>query len=67
MTTHPAHTAHPIQLRLPGQAAAPDGPLDPFMMYVLHHGFRRDLADFAATVPVTPVDDAGTWLDTGEF
>ncbi|OCW85383.1 hypothetical protein A8M60_06005 [Nocardia farcinica] len=64
MTTHPAHpahTAHPIQLRLPGQAAAPDGPLDPFMMYVLHHGFRRDLADFAATVPATPVDDAGTW------
>ena len=61
MTTHSAHTAHPIQLFLPGQAAAPDGPIDPFMMYVLHHGFRRDLADFAATVPVTPIDDAGTW------
>lgn len=34
MTTHPAATAFPIQLRLPGQAAAPEGPLDPFMMYV---------------------------------
>ncbi|AFR47785.1 hemerythrin domain-containing protein [Gordonia sp. KTR9] len=61
MTTHPARSTHPIQLMLPGQAAAPEGPIDPFMMYVLHHGFRRDLADFAATVPVTPIDDAGTW------
>ncbi|MBD0863919.1 hemerythrin domain-containing protein [Gordonia sp. zg691] len=61
MTTRPTTTANPIQLRLPGQAAAPQGPIDPFMMYVMHHGFRRDLADFAASVPVTPVDDAGTW------
>ncbi|WP_238421137.1 hemerythrin domain-containing protein [Gordonia sp. 'Campus'] len=56
-----ATTGHPTQLLLPGQAAAPDGPIDPFMMYVLHHTFRRDLADFAASVPVTPIDDAGTW------
>ncbi|SDU58814.1 hemerythrin domain-containing protein [Gordonia westfalica] len=61
MTTHPAATALPIQLRLPGQAAAPVGSIDPFMMYVLHHAFRRDLADFAAAVPRTKLDDAGTW------
>ena len=28
------------------------------MMYVMHHGFRRDLAAFAAGVPRTPVADA---------
>ncbi|AZG45590.1 hemerythrin domain-containing protein [Gordonia insulae] len=49
------------QLRLPGQAAAPDGPLDPFMMYLAHHGFRRDLAEFAEAVPHTPVPDHTTW------
>ncbi|MEO9327076.1 hemerythrin domain-containing protein [Gordonia aurantiaca] len=51
----------PTRLRLPGQAAAPEGPVDPFMMYVAHHMFRRDLTDFAAAVPVTPLDDTGTW------
>ncbi|MET9202973.1 hemerythrin domain-containing protein [Gordonia sp. NPDC003585] len=52
---------YPVQLRLPGQAAAPEGPIDPFMMYVVHHAFRRDLADFAACAPRTPVDDLDTW------
>ena len=28
-----------------------------YMMYVMHHAFRRDLAAFAAAVPRTPVDD----------
>ncbi|MYR06618.1 hemerythrin domain-containing protein [Gordonia sp. SID5947] len=49
------------QVRLPGQAAAPQGPVDPFMMYVMHHAFRRDLADFARSVPRTPVPDRATW------
>lgn len=49
------------QLRLPGQAAAPEGPVDMTMMYVMHHAFRRDLAAFAATVPLTPVEDAEAW------
>lgn len=61
MKTPVATSVHPVQLRLPGQAAAPQGPVDPFMMYVMHHAFRRDLTDFAAAVPVTPLHDAGTW------
>lgn len=61
-TTVPAaDLAYPVQLRLPGQAGAPEGPVDPFMMYVIHHFFRRELADFAACVPHTPVDDIATW------
>jgi iron-sulfur cluster repair protein YtfE (RIC family) len=35
---------------LPGQAAAPDGPVDLTVMYAIHHGFRRDLGDFVAAV-----------------
>ena len=49
------------QLRLPGQVAAPEGPADMTMMYLMHHGFRRDLSAFAAAVPRTPVDDVATW------
>jgi iron-sulfur cluster repair protein YtfE (RIC family) len=49
------------QLRLPGQAAAPEGPVDMTMMYVMHHAFRRDLARFAETVPLTPVEDRAAW------
>ena len=40
-TTLNAHW--PTQLFLPGQAAAPDGPDDMQMMYLMHHAFRRDL------------------------
>jgi hemerythrin-like domain-containing protein len=46
---------------LPGQAAAPEGPADMRMMYLLHHGFRRDLACFVAAATFTPEDDAATW------
>jgi hemerythrin-like domain-containing protein len=46
---------------LPGQAAAPQGPIDLTMMYLLHHGFRRDLARFAEAARRTPVEEAGTW------
>jgi len=48
-------------LMLPGQAAAPEGPADLSMMYVLHHGFRRDLACFAAAIRRTPLEDRATW------
>lgn len=70
MTTHgsPAHeqaaheqAAWPRQLRLSGQAAAPDGPIDMQTMYLMHHGFRRDLDAFAAAVRATPVTDRRTW------
>ena len=58
-TTH--HPGWPVQLRLPGQAAAPEGPIAMDAMYVMHHAFRRDLADFAAAAVATPVDDRETW------
>ena len=59
MTTT-APTAVP-QVLLPGQAAAPEGPVDMIMMYVLHHAFRRDLAAFAAAAAATPVGARSTW------
>jgi hemerythrin-like domain-containing protein len=51
----------PRQLRLPGQVAAPDGPIDMKMMYLMHHAFRRDLDLFAAAVRATPAEDQETW------
>ncbi|HEY5877626.1 MAG TPA: hemerythrin domain-containing protein, partial [Nakamurella sp.] len=48
------------QLQLPGQAAAPDGPIDLSTMYVMHFGFRRDLDEFAASAG-TPVGDRARW------
>jgi hypothetical protein len=59
MTTQPQ--TWPRQLRLPGQAAAPEGPIDMRIMYLMHHGFRRDLDAFAAAVRSTPADDRRTW------
>ena len=60
MTIHDNAT-WPRQLRLPDQAAAPDGPLDMQMMYLIHHAFRRDLDAFSEAVRKTPVDDRETW------
>jgi hemerythrin-like domain-containing protein len=60
-TTNHGTTQYPDQLTLPGQAAAPGGPVDMKMMYLMHHGFRRDLNRFASAVEVTPVDDRRTW------
>jgi hypothetical protein len=54
------------QLMLPGQAAAPDGPVDLTVMFVMHRGFRRDLAAFERTVPVVPIDDAAAWTALDE-
>ncbi|MDF1606305.1 hemerythrin domain-containing protein [Nocardioides sp. YIM 152315] len=51
----------PRQLRLPGQVAAAEGPIDMRMMYVMHHAFRRDLDLFAAAVRATPGADRSTW------
>ena len=62
MTTTPTRRPEwPVQLRLPGQTAAHEGPVDMHMMYVMHHAFRRDLAAFAAAAEVTPSDDRATW------
>ena len=63
MTTTPTRRRPewPVQLRLPGQTAAHEGPVDMHMMYVMHHAFRRDLAAFAAAAAVTPSADRDTW------
>jgi hypothetical protein len=60
MTTTSA-SARTGQLLLPGQAAAPDGPVDLTVMWTMHRGFRRDLENVALAVPATPVDDRSTW------
>jgi hemerythrin-like domain-containing protein len=49
------------QVVLPGQAAAPSGPVDAAGMYLMHFAFRRDLSTFRAAVPRTPLSDRGTW------
>jgi hemerythrin-like domain-containing protein len=49
------------QLMLPGQAAAPEGPVDIAPMYLMHHAFRRDLDAFAAVVPTVAVSDRARW------
>jgi hypothetical protein len=59
MTTTTHHW--PDQLTFPGQTAAHPGPVDMFMMYVMHHGFRRDLTAFAAAAGATPVQARSTW------
>lgn len=58
MTTNTTTRPH---LLLPGQAAAPAGPIDMTVMYVMHHGFRRDMRRFAGPVPATPTADRATW------
>lgn len=55
------HGTWPRQIRLPGQAAAPEGPIDMQMMYLMHHAFRRDLARFCEAVRRTPIGDRETW------
>ena len=52
---------HPRQLLLAGQAAAPDGPVDLTMMWVMHRGFRRDLDAFARATAATPIEDRIAW------
>ncbi len=46
---------------LPGQHASPAGPVDLTNMYVMHHAFRRDLADFVSAVEAAPVGDRLRW------
>lgn len=54
-------TTTPTQFLLPGQAAAPAGPIDMNHMYVMHHGFRRDLMRFVEAAQGTPVSARDTW------
>jgi len=54
-------TDWPRQLQLPGQAAAPPGPVELTMMYLMHHAFRRDLAAFSAAAAATPAADRDRW------
>ena len=48
-------------LMLPGQSAAPEGPVDMAFMYVMHHGYRRDLTAFVAAAKATPAGDRAAW------
>ena len=54
-------STQPAQLMFPGQAAAPDGPVDLAGMYLMHRGFRRDLAAFAVVTASTPTADRRRW------
>ncbi len=49
------------QVRLPGQVAAPEGPVDLTGMFAMHFAFRRDLDRFVVAVRDTPVEDRVTW------
>lgn len=60
MTTSITTSSLP-QANFPGQAAAPPGPADLMPMYLMHFGFRRDLASFAAAVAGTVVEDRRAW------
>src|SRR5262245_53608544 len=64
MTVAPTtRRATPVdQLVLPGQAAAPAGPIDVSGMYLMHRAFRRDLANFEAAAAATPIDDHECWI-----
>lgn len=59
MTT--ARTETVTQILLPGQQAAPEGPVDLMSMYVMHHAFRRDLTAFRAAVEEAPLADLPRW------
>ena len=59
--TIPRPRTAPGQLRLPGRADAPDGPVDLTPMWLMHHAFRRDLDAFARAVERTPTSDRATW------
>src|SRR3954471_5991101 len=60
-TTQTSRPADVPQLLLPRQVAAPAGPVDVHMMYVMHHAFRRDLVLFADAAAATPAADRETW------
>ncbi len=51
----------PVQLTLPGQSHTAEGPHDQTGMYVMHHGFRRDLDNFLAAVELTPISEVEVW------
>lgn len=61
-----AASTQPVPLRLPGQAAARPGAVDVAVMYLMHHGIRRDLTAFVAAAHATPVGDREVWQTLGE-
>jgi hypothetical protein len=54
-------TTDPVQVLLPGQHAAPPGPVDLSNMYVMHHAFRRDLTAFRAAAGRADLGDRARW------
>lgn len=63
-SSHPANTSArdlaATQPRL-GQVCTAEGPLDLSAIYVIHHAIRRDLRDFAAAIPASPMSDENCW------
>ena len=59
-STQHSQTQH-AQLTLPGQSHTAEGRHDHTGMYVMHFGFRRDLASLASAVANTPLGDTATW------
>lgn len=49
------------QTLLVGQHAAPPGPVDLTMMYVMHHAFRRDLDRFQSAARTVDINDRDRW------
>lgn len=65
MRPHMARTLEGLEVGaglLPGQAAAPPGPVDVTAMYVMHHAFRRDLRDFSQAVAATAPVEHAVWI-----
>jgi hemerythrin-like domain-containing protein len=60
ITTAAAGREAVCQPRL-GQVYTAAGPLDLSAMFVMHHGFRRDVRDLARAVPATAAADAEAW------
>ncbi len=49
------------QVLFPRQHAAPPGPVDARMMYLMHFAFRRDLHVLTEAARATPPEDRTTW------
>ncbi len=60
--SHTGPSPHRLKvLDLPGQAHVAEGPHDQSGMYLMHHGFRRDLARFVRAARGTPFGADATW------
>ena len=59
MRARPATVPGPTLL--PGQAAAPEGPVDLLVTYAVNHGLRRDASRFVEAVRAVTATDRAGW------